>query len=131
MRSVYDAVKSVVSLVPAVRTADANGTAVDTLGYNSAKLVISAGDIDLASTDETYAFNVEESADGSTGWAAISGATASITADNQTANIRLDGLNQGTRKRYLRAVLDVGGTTPSIPCSAVFELGRAFREPVQ
>lgn len=130
MRSVYDAIKPVASLVSATRTADANGTAVDTLGYNSAALVIQAGDIDLANADETYAFSVEESADGSTGWAAISGATNTVTADNQTKVIRIDGLGTGTRKRYLRAVLDVGGTTPSIPGSAVFLLGNAFREPV-
>ena len=129
MRSVYDAVKSVVSLVPAVRTADANGTGVDTSGYNSAKLVVSVGDIDLADTDETYVVNVEESDDNST-FAAVSGLTTTITADNQVKNIRIEGLGT-SRKRYLRAVLDVGGTTPSCPCSAVFELGRAFKEPVQ
>lgn len=130
MKSVYDAVKFLASLVPATRTADANGSAVDTQGYGSAVLTVSAGDIDTASGDETYAFNVEESADGSTGWAAISGATVSVTADNDVKLIRLEGLNTGSRKRYLRAVLDVGGTTPSIPCSAVFALSRAYNEPV-
>jgi len=119
-----------VSLVPATRTANANGTAVDTLGYNSAKLVASAGDIDTTDGNETYSFSVEESADGSTGWAAVSGATATVTADNQVKNVRIEGLGT-SRKRYLRAVLTVGGTTPSIPCSVLFELGRAFKEPVQ
>ena len=130
MRSVYDAIKPLASLVSATRTASANGSAVDTLGYNSAMAVIQAGDIDLANADETYAFSVEESADGSTGWTAISGATASVTADNQTKTIRVDGLGVGSRKRYLRGVLTAGGTTPSIPCSVVFLLGNAFRVPV-
>jgi hypothetical protein len=56
MRSVYDAIKPVASLVSATRTADANGTAVDTLGYNSAALVIQAGDIDLANAGEYMSY---------------------------------------------------------------------------
>lgn len=130
MKSVYDAVKFLASLVPASRTASGNGSAVDTKGFGSAVLTISAGDIDLTTGDETYAFSVEESADGSTGWAAISGATASVTADNDVKLIRLEGLNMGSRKRYLRAVLTAAGTTPIIPCSAVFALARAYNEPV-
>lgn len=130
MKSVYDAVKFLASLVPAVRTADENGSAIDTKGFGSAVLTVSAGDIDTTSGNETYAFNVEESDDGSTGWAAISGASVAVTADNDVKLIRLEGLNTGSRKRYLRAVLDVGGTTPSIPCSAVFALSRAYNEPV-
>lgn len=130
MKSVYDNIKFLASLVPATRTASANGNAVDTTGFGSAALTISAGDIDTTSGDETYAFKVQESADGSTGWADISGATAAITADSTVALIRLEGLNTGDRQRYVRAVLTAAGTTPSIPCSAVFALGRAYKEPV-
>lgn len=129
MHSVFDAVKSEVSLVPEVRTADADGVGVDTQGYNSAKLVVSAGDIDTADADETYAVKVEESDDNVT-FTPVTDFTTTITADNQLKNVRIEGLGT-SRKRYLRAALDVGGTTPSIPCSAVFELGRAFSEPVQ
>lgn len=129
MRSVYDNIKTSVSLYPATRTADANGSAVDALNYNSAKAVIVAGDIDLASTDETYAFKVQHSADNST-WADISGATGSITADNTSLEIAINGIGTSV-DRYLRVVLDVGGTTPSIPCSAVFELGRAYSNPIR
>lgn len=129
MRSVYDAIKSAVSLVPAVRTADANGTGIDTKGYNSAKAVIAAGDIDLTTTDETYAFKIQDSADNST-FADVSGLTTTVTADDQVKNIRIEGLGTSI-KRYIRVVLDVGGTSPSIPCSAVVELGRAYSQPVQ
>lgn len=130
MKSLYDAVKPIVSLVALSRTASENGVAVDTLGYNDAMVVIQAGDIDLTTGNETYTFSVEESADGSTSWAAISGATNTVTADNQTKTIRVGGLGVGTRKRYLRAVLTAAGTTPIIPCSAVVLLGNAFRKPV-
>jgi hypothetical protein len=131
MRSVYDAVKSLASLVPATRTANTNGAVVDTKGFNTAKAVISAGDIDLANADETYAFKIQHG-DASNGsdMADLAGATATVTADNDVKNIRIDGLGTVV-KRYVRVVLTVGGTTPSIPCSAVIELGNAFSQPVQ
>jgi hypothetical protein len=129
MRSVYDEVKSVVSLVPAVRTSSANGTGISVLPYNSAKLVVQAGATDFTSTDETYDIKVQESSDNST-FTDVSGATGAITAANQTVQIRLDGLNRGSAKQYLRAVITIGGTSPSCACSAVFELGRAISNPV-
>ena len=128
MKSVYDNIKVLASLVPATRTADANGSSVDALGYNSAQAVIVAGDIDLTDTDETYAFKVQHSSDNSS-WSDVTGATTTVTADNQVKVIRLDGIGTSI-SRYLRIVLDVGGTSPSIPCSGVFNLGRAFRGPV-
>lgn len=128
MRSLYDGIKFVASLVAATRTADADGTGVDTKGFNSAVAVIQAGDIDLASTDETYAFKIGESDDNST-FKDVTGLTTTVTTDNQTKLIRIEGLGT-SRKRYLRVSLDVGGTTPSIPCSAVIALGNAYQEPV-
>ena len=131
MKSLYDAVKFLASLVPAALTADTNGDAVDTLGFATAVLTVSAGATDFTDEDETYSFSVEESEDGDSDWTAISGATAEVTEGDEVKLIRLEGLNTGSRKRYLRAVLDVGdGTTPSIACSAVFALGRSFNEPV-
>jgi len=124
----FDNINVLASLVPATRTADTNGTGVDTQGYRDGMLVVSAGDIDLASTDETYAINIEESDDNST-FAAVSGLTTTVTADNQVKLIRVSELNV-TRKRYLRAVLDVGGTTPSIPLAAIFLLGESYTGPV-
>ena len=128
MRSVYDAIKVLQSLVPAVRTASANGTGVDTQGYNSAVAVILAGDIDLTTGDETYAFKVQDSADNST-FADVAGATATVTADNDVKYIRMEGLGI-TYRRYVRVVATLAGTTPSWPGSASIVLGRAFTEPV-
>ena len=130
MKSIYDAIKFLVSLVPSSLSTSTNGDVVDTQGFGSAVLTVSAGDIDTSSGNETYVFSVEESEDGSTGWSPIADASAEVTEDNEVKLIRLEGLNTGSRKRYLRAVLTVGGTTPSIPCSAVFALGRAYNEPV-
>lgn len=116
------------SLVPATRTASANGTGIDTLGYNTAVAVINAGDIDLTTGDETYSFKVQDSADNSSfaDVAALSAVT--VTADNDIKKIRVDGLGTSIR-RYVRVVATLGGTTPSWPGSAVIVLGNGFRGP--
>lgn len=122
--------KAVASLHPATRTSSANGTGVDTLGFDNACLVVNVGDIDTASGDETYTVSVEESADNST-FTAITGASTTMTADNTLKKIQINGLGSGSRKRYLRAVFTLAGTTPSMPGTAVFHLGPAHFAPQQ
>lgn len=128
--TVSENVKKVASLVPAVRTADANGTVVDTKGFDNGELVVSAGDLDFADTNETYAVKLQEGdqSDGSD-MADVTGASVSLTADNQLKTIAIKGLGLN-RKRYLRAVLDVGGTTPSAPICAIFNLAQGAYNPV-
>ena len=84
MKKVFDNIAIAQSILPDVITASANGSAVDTLGYNDGMVQILAGTIDLASANETYTFSVEHSDDGSTGWTAVSGLTNTVTANNQT-----------------------------------------------
>jgi len=129
MKRVFDNVEVKQSVVPAVITASANGSAVDTLGFTDGMVEIIAGAIDLVSTNETYVFTVEESDDGSTGWVAVSGASTAITANNQLKEIRLAELNL-TRKRYLRVVATLGGTTPSFAGAGVIVLGNKQSGPV-
>lgn len=131
MRSLYDAVKASVSIVPATYTADVaygSATAVDTLGYNDGMLLVTAGNIDLASLDETYAVKVYECAT-SGGTYTDTGISVTVTADNDVKVARIAGLGT-SRLRYLKAVLDVEGTTPSFPGAALFLLGQAYHEPV-
>jgi hypothetical protein len=107
--------------------ANANGSAVDTMGFDNVEVVVSAGDIDLTDADETYAVKVQEGAQSTLSDAAdISGASVTITADNQLKTIRIVGLGTGSRKRYMRAVLTVGGTTPSIPLAAYVRILHTF-----
>lgn len=129
MKRVFDNVEVKQSVVPAVITASANGSAVDTLGFNDGMAQIIAGTIDLSSANETYVFTVEESDDGSTGWVAVSGASAAITANNQLKEIRLAELNLA-RKRYLRVVATLGGTTPSFAGVGAIVLGNKVAGPV-
>ena len=119
---VFDNIEVKQSLVPAVITSTTNGSAVDTLGYHDGMVEILAGTIDVSSGNETYAFSVEHSDDGSTGWTAVSGLTNTVTANNQTKEIRLAELNL-TLKRYLRVVATLGGTTPSFAGAACVVLG--------
>lgn len=102
------------SLVPATRTSSANGTGVDLLTAEGPFFaLLSVGDIDLASADETYAFKIQESTDNST-FTDITGATfTAVTADNAKQIINVDNRS----KRYVRAVATLGGTTPSCPCT--------------
>lgn len=131
MNKLFDNISAAVSIVPAVYTADVaygSALAVDTLGYNDAMLVVAAGDIDLASANETYAVKVYE-CDTTGGTYVDTGIVATVTADNTTKVARVSQLNV-VRKRFLKAVLDVEGTTPSFPGTAVFLLGEAYSGPV-
>jgi hypothetical protein len=108
-----------------------NGVGVDKLGFDDAMAIIATGA--AAGTPDSFslAVKVQESADNSTGWADVTGATATITAVNTVARVKVpDMLN---RKRYLRIVVTptfVGGTSPSVGVSANFALSRKTDEPV-
>lgn len=104
---------------PAVtKTADFDGPALDLgAGYAPGGLgeifgaVVVVTAIDRTTADETYAFTLQQSDNGSTGWAAI-GVVVNTTT---TGTIVVKGI---VTTRYVRLVLDVNGTTPSITYSA-------------
>ena len=129
MKKVFDNIAIAQSLVPAVITSTTNGSAVDTKGYTDGMVQILAGTIDVSSGNETYAFSVEQSDDGSTGWTAVSGLTNTVTANNQAKEIRLAELNVAL-KRYLRVVATLGGTTPSFAGACAIVLGNPLQAPV-
>lgn len=125
MRTIGEALKAALTIVPAVYTATTSSeTVVDTAGFDNVCFVITAGDIDLASGNETYSFAIHESdnSDGSSS-SAISGATTTITADNTVKKIQVSGLGTGSRKRYMFARATLAGTTPSWPGSVTALLG--------
>ncbi len=128
MRSVYDNIKVLFSLRPQAITANTNGTGVDTQGYNSAAVSLETGAV--TGTTPTLDVAIQDSADNSV-FAALSPAVAftQVTAANNSQILRLDGLGLTGRRRYIRAVATVGGTTPNFTSSCVVLLGRAFRAP--
>jgi len=91
--------------------ANTNGNAVDLQNYvapgsREMKAVLSVGS--QSGTNPTLDVKVQDSADGSTGWADIPGAAFAQVGgalSEQTIHCQ-------TLKRYVRAVVTVGGTSP-------------------
>jgi hypothetical protein len=127
MRDLKSNIKPVQSLVPATRTAAANGTGVDLTGFNAASVVFSNGAI--GGTTPSFTFEVQESDDNAT-FAAVAakdlrGAAPVITSANQVTQVGYVGY-----KRYIRAVVKtVAGTTPTLDCAAHVVLGHAGNAP--
>lgn len=113
------------SLDPEVRTADANGLGVDCRGFRRALMVCHLGAHDRGDSNETIDFELEESTDNSTfsdvangNYTQLGAVTPNVTA----GNVYLVEIDLTKRLRYLRAVINVGGTTPSCATSVVFLL---------
>lgn len=128
MTSIYDNVEIKEALSPDVRSADADGIAVDTKGFHDGVCVFLADNLDTADGTETYTLEIEESDDGSTNWTNVSALDTTIV-DGVTV-VRLANLNT-TRKRYIRPVLNVGGDSPSIEGGALILLGESEGGPVR
>ena len=100
-------------LNPDTRTTSPTGPAVDMIAADGPCFAVQhVGDF---SADTTLAGRIEQSPDGSTGWAAIAGATfADVTAANNVQAIRFE-----RTQRYVRYAATLSGTTPSVKLSAV------------
>lgn len=135
MRSVFDEVKSVAAVRPLAASAAMTQIWIDTLGYGSAMFIVENGAATGTPTSYTVDAKVQES-DASNGSspADISGAAiVQITADNKIAQIRVDGLGQGGRKRYLGLLITPalsGGSSPKALLSGHCLLGRPTQHPV-
>lgn len=122
MRDLKSSIKPVQSLVPISRTAAANGTGVDTIGFNSASVVFSGGAIGGTATP-TFTFELQESDDNTTFTAVADidkrGDEPVVTTANTVSQVGYIG-----NKRYIRAALKtVAGTSPTLDCSATVILG--------
>jgi hypothetical protein len=128
MRDLKSNIKPVQSLIPATRTAAANGAGVDLAGYNAASVVFSNGAIG-GTASPTFTFEVQESDDNTTFTAAadkdLRGVEPVITAANLVSQVSYIGY-----KRYIRAILKtVAGTTPTLDCAAHVILGKPASAP--
>ena len=106
------------SLLPAdSRNADANGTGFDLQGSNDAEgeaIVILDSEAG-AGTSPTLDVKLQESSDNST-FTDISG--AAFTQVTNSASLQKLTINTNDTERYIRAVVDVGGTSPVFVCAA-------------
>lgn len=110
------------TLASAARTASANGTGVDTMGYNEVIALLDVGAV--AGTTPTLDVKLEESDTSGGTYTAITGATfAQITTANHALSIGIK-VGDGIRKRFIRAVATIGGTTPSFTCAVALLLAK-------
>lgn len=115
-----------VGLAPATVTTDANGSAIDRLRYShlmaGLNVTVSSG------TNPTLDVKVQDSADGSTGWADytpsvvfsnnLSGVTTAAFPQVTTTGINKLDVDLSAAKRYIRFAQTVGGTQPSMIVAA-------------
>lgn len=127
----YDNLLVKQSLVPAARTASANGTAVDRAEddsmFQDALVVVACGTI----TDGTHTVEVQDSPDGTT-WTAVAseflqGTEPAVAAADDNGTFELGYLGD---RRYLRVVVTVAGATTGGVYGAAVVLSNPRRAPV-
>jgi hypothetical protein len=128
MRDLKSNIKPVQSLIPATRTAAANGSGVDLSGFSAASVVFANGAIG-GTASPTFTFEVQESDDNATFTAVadkdLRGVEPVIAAANQVSQVSYIGY-----KRYIRAILKiVAGTSPTLDCAAYVILGSPASAP--
>ena len=128
MRDIKNNLDGVSSIGPASYTASTNGSGVDVRDFDGAMVVFQAGTADTGNGDETYTPSVEESDDNSS-FSAVAASDLEGALVNMTANSVQRAGYKGA-KRYVRAVLTLGGTTPSINASALVVRGLPYLAPV-
>jgi len=102
----------VATIDPDDYTATENGASADLRGFDGAMVIAMPGTADTGDANETYTPKVQESDDDST-WTDVAatdlnGAFAALVSDTPQ---RVDYVGN---KRYIRMVLTIAGTTPTI-----------------
>lgn len=131
-QDLYNSLSAIDTLRAQAFTATANGTGIDLKGYESALVVADIGT--FGGTSPTATLRVEESDDDST-YTAVADADL-VGGANSLAITTANDVALWTRgyigdKRYIRAAISaIGGTSPSLPLSAVVLRGHARHLPV-
>lgn len=100
---------------PASNTSTLTGSAVDILDVDGPMLIVQQVGT-VSGTTPTWDGKIQDSADGSTDWQDVTGATfTQVTASNKIHGIKLEASQV---RRYIRYVGTIGGTsTPTFPVS--------------
>jgi len=106
---------------PASNTSTLTGSSVDILDVDGPMLIVQQVGT-VSGTTPTWDGKIQDSADGSTDWQDVTGATfTQVTASNKIHAIKLEASQV---RRYIRYVGTIGGTsTPTFPV-AVSAWGR-------
>lgn len=131
-RNIGAYVKAAKGINPAASAAaTTNGAAIDRRGLLSCVLHAACGAAAGSPTAQTVDAKLQDSADGSTGWADIAGAAVTQLTSNNTETQK--DVNLSAAKRFVRVAVVVGftgGTSPTIPVAATVLLGGADEVPV-
>lgn len=127
--------KASVNVLSTAANAEVDGSsAIQLVGpgydYQSGVLLVAVGSPTGSPSSFSVAADIEDSPDGSTGWAPVSGTSiTAITAANGQDSVKF--IARGTRG-YIRAQVTptfVGGSSPAIPVVAVIVLGGTTEDP--
>ncbi len=118
--NVHDGTSLVALFGPAARTATVNGSAADMRDFRG-KLSVILGSAAGTGTTPTLDVKLQDSADGTSGWADIPGAVFSQVTT--VASQQAIGLNVDEARQFIRGVATIGGTGPSFNF-VLFTLGR-------
>lgn len=120
-------------LDPESRTADTNSASVDCRGYEEAMFITHLGAHDRTTGDETLDIELEESDDDST-FTDVADASftqiGNVVPNATKGNAYVLNVDLSKRKRYLRVVLNVSGTTPIVLTSVLALLFNPRLKPV-
>lgn len=111
-----DVLQAIRLLPAAAIIADGNGTGVDLLAYSGEMCAILDSAEGTGNADNTLDVKLQDSADNSS-FADVSGLAFSQVDDTAGGSIQKLSFNKDELRRYVRAVADVGGTTPSFVAS--------------
>ena len=128
MRDIKNNLDGVNSIFPASYTDTINGSGVDLQDFDGALVMFQVGIIGTGNGNETYAPNLEESDDNSDFSPVIASDLEGSLANMMANSIQRIGYKGA--KRYIRAVLTLGGKNPSINASALVVRGLPHLAPV-
>jgi len=107
-----------------------NGAAIERTNFKSCKLHAACGAASGAPSAQSVDSKLQESADGSTGWADIAGAAVTqMTGDDEEQTVDVD---LGSALNYIRVVTVVaftGGTAPAVEVQSAVALGGSMELP--
>lgn len=130
MRDIHHNIKPNQTIKPSSYTATQNGDAVDLRGFNAAVALFYLWAGDFTDTDEVYSPKLQSSDDAST-WSDVPATEleGSLTPVSTFGQEGLQSVGYKGASRYLRAVVTIVGTSPSILSSATIILGEPHQAP--
>lgn len=127
MNNIGAFVKNVDGIPPTAAAAGTvTGTAINRAGFESCSMRLALGAATGTPTSFTADCKLQDSADGSTGWADISGAASTTLTAASTGNEK--DVDLTVARAFIRAVqvtAFVGGSSPTIPVAVTVTLGGA------